>query len=443
MAEQAPAPPPLYHLADGMVLGIGPHHAFLIDLARDLEIDVDFRYIAPLEKVSLGWSLEGFEAFIPRLLADGVLAQGPATVDQIIRERLGRLDQMYLPAFARGLDVRARRAYELTLTAHGRRKRFYTGVGQCPTLPETTLRRALLVGDAVQVGPQHILCVGDDDLVSVALAALGHRVTVYDIDDYLLSLLREVSRDLGLDIDAVDRDLRDPLKPSRERFDLFITDPMSNRDCFEIFLSRAFALVKPEGRGFVAVYPPTARTFHAVAHKMRFAVRGWHRRHNRYYSQRMKLHTYESDWVEVAATPETVLAHPPDAFCVPVNLYREDYFHRKPTFVAFYDRIEDTDHARPLFLDMLFDVFEQTAGVTFTTRKVHAGDGWSLVHVTTPEGHVTLHVDRSRRQLSVELFPMRQASEDALRHLVMSAYKTSAAHARVSSDRDVWELRVS
>ena len=130
-----------------------------------------------------------------------------------------------------------------------------------------------------------MLCIGDDDMVSVALAAMGHRVTVYDIDPYLINLLRTAREDLGLDFEIVNQDLCKPLSGNlQERFDVFLTDPMSNRQCFEIFLSRAFALLKPEGQGFVAVFPPAMNVFAELAEDMNFEINHWYRRFNRYYS---------------------------------------------------------------------------------------------------------------------------------------------------------------
>jgi predicted methyltransferase len=280
------------------------------------------------------------------LLEDKILAEGPPTLDPLIRDRLAGLDRVFMASYSEHLDERAKHAYALTLDAHSRRKRFFTRVGQCPTIPETTLRRALLIGDAEKVGVKRILCVGDDDLVSVPLAALGHDVTVYDIDDFLLAFLRDVCSKLDLDVNVEERDLRDPLKTSEsEAFDIFVTDPMSNRDCFEIFLSRAFTMLKPDGRGYTAVYGPTGRLFQTVAGEMKFPIHAWHARHNRYYSQFIQLHSYESDWVEVSKTPETVVKHAPEEFCVPINLYAEDFYQRKPTFLSFYDEIDDTHYA--------------------------------------------------------------------------------------------------
>jgi hypothetical protein len=433
----------LYHLGDGIVLAIGSQETQLCDLKQDHEITIDFRFIEPLEKVSLGWSGEGYEAFIPRLLEEGVLALGPAGVDPILKARLGDLDRLFLSAYESALDARARHAYELTLDAHARRKRFFTRVGQCPTLPETTLRRALLVGDAAKIGKKKILLVGDDDLISIPLTALGHDVTVYDIDDFLLSFLRDVSKALGLEITVVEKDLRDPLEPGeRESFDLFLTDPMSNRDCFEIFLSRAFALVKPGSPGFVACYGPTERLLRTISAELKFPIIKWHRRHNRYYSQFMKIHAYESDWVEIRRDLETIIKHPPTEFCVPLNLYAEQFYQRHPLFFSFYDEIEEPRFARPLFLDMIVDVAEQSSKLAFLERRMFLGQEWTVIHGATAEGHLTIHVDRDRRQLTMAMFPIRADIEDVLRHAFLSGYKSKASTAKMGSSRDVWDLRV-
>ena len=438
-----PTAKPLFHLGDGIVLAIGSQETQLCDLKQDHEIVIDFRFIEPLEKVSLGWSGEGYETLIPRLLEQGVLAPGPATVDPVLKDRLQRIDRLFMPAYEASLDTRARRAYELTLDAHARRKRFFTRVGQCPTLPETTLRRALLVGDAEKVGKKNILLVGDDDLVSVPLAALGHDVTVFDIDDFLLGFLREISRALELNIKVVEKDLRDPLDEGESQsFDLFLTDPMSNRDCFEIFLSRAFALVKPDSPGFVAVYGPTERLFRTIGDELRFPIVRWHRRHNRYYSQFMRIHSYESDWVEIRRTAETVIKHPPTEFCVPLNLYAEQFYQRPPVFFAFYDEIEEPRFARPMFLEMIVDVAEQNTKLKLLGRRMILGQEWTVVHAATDEGHFTVHVDRERRQLTLAMFPIRADIENLLRHAFLTGYKSKAKDARLGSSRDVWDLRV-
>jgi len=436
---------PVYRLGDGMIVGVGLKATMLVNLRTDDEIKItDAEYAGVLEKLALGFSMEEWEDFVPRMLEDGVIAEGDLEADPVVRDQLARMDHMYLTGYLSALSSRARHAYELTLTAHAWRKRFFNQVGQCPTLPETTLRRALLIGDADEVGAKDILCVGDDDFVSIPLAALGHRVTVYDIDPFLMTLLTRLSAALSLDIQVTERNLLGPLRADElGRFDAFVTDPMSNRDCFQIFLSRAFAMIKTGGRGFTAVYGPACRLFKEISDEMNFPIHAWHLRHNRYYSQYLKLHSYESDWVETERTPDMVLACAADAEASSENLYAEAYYQRRPTFCAFYDEIEDLDHAKPLFLDMVVDMVEAGTGLKLEDRVVHPGEaGWSVIHGRTHEGHVTLHVDRNRRQLSVEIYPTRVKIEDVLRHTLMAGYKQKAESARMSNDRDVWDLRV-
>jgi hypothetical protein len=435
--------PSTYHLADGVILSIGTLDTCLVDLERDYEVRIDYRYVPPLEKTCLGWTLEGFEAFVPRLLSEKILAEGEPGADPVIKSRLQKLDRMFLRDYEATLSPRARAAYDALLDAHSRRKRFFERVGQCPILPETALRRALLVGDANDVGKKKVLCLGDDDLVSVGLALLGHEVTVYDIDEYLMTFLRGYAGARGLSIDVVERDLRDPLgEGESERFDAFLTDPMSNRDCFEIFLSRAFALTKPGGVGFTACYPPVVRLLRSIAGEMRFDVGRHFARFNRYYSKYMKMHDYGSDWVEVKKRPDTRLPHAPDQFSVPLNLYREDYYQRPKSLVSFLEQIEEPRFATPLFLDIVLDVLEAQGGKLFGDRIVHMEDDWTVIHCPMDKGYLTLHVDRARRQLMVDMYPFNPSLELALRELLLSAYKTRASASTVTVNRAVWDVRV-
>ena len=444
-SEPGTAPPTVYHLADGVILSIGPIDTWLVDLERDYELRIDYRYIEPLEKVTLGWGLSGFESVLPRLMREKILAEGPPRPDPVIESRLRKLDGLYMPAYEGVLSERARAAHQAVLTAHARRKRFFERVGQCPVLPETALRRALLVGDAEQVGRKKILCLGDDDLVSIALATLGHQVTVFDIDDFLLNFLRQSCKELGslVDITIVEKDLRDPLGDAElGQFDCFLTDPMSNRDCFEIFLSRAFSLLKPDGVGYSAVYAPVHRLLRQIAAEMKFEIGAWYARHNRYYSKYFKLHNYESDWVEIRKTPQTVIKHPPDQFSVPLNLYREDYYQRMRSMVSFYDDIEDVRFAKPMFLDMIFDALEQLTEVKLLDRIVHCSQDWNVIHCPLEEGYLTLHVHRPRKQILIDMYPFEPAVEETLRKLVMAAYKTGAVESTVSTGRACWDVRV-
>lgn len=431
----------LYHLADGIILSIGPTTSRLIDLTGDDELAVDFRYVNALEQLALGWDMKGVEQLAPKLVAAGFLAEGPPRSDAVLARVISGLDNVI------GRDVgsspRIKAAHEATLRAHARRKRFFEQIGQCPVLPETAVRRALTVGDAEQVGVKKVLCLGDDDLVAMALAVLGHEVSVFDIDDFLLRFLGDAAREAGVDIVTREVDLRDPMPPELlARYDVVITDPMANRECFELFLSRAIVLAKPNARILSAVFPPTTRLFKKVAAELGLSIDAWHARHNHYYTHAAKLHWYESDWVEMttgASTKPAVLA---DAFSVPLNLYREDFAQRRPSFIGTFEDIGELRFAMPYYLDLLVDVVEKAADIKLTHRVVHAGEGWSVIHGTTEDGHLLLHVDRRRKVLSAELVPFVPEVEDALRHFVMNVYKPKPADASVVTSNIVWELRV-
>lgn len=426
------------HLADGIILVVDGAARTLVDVrvGEKTRLDAD----VPLDAASAGTPLE------PSLgpwLDRGVLARGPAGVDPVVRAGLAALDLPHLAAFARHLDARARDAYEAVLSAHAHRKRLVATWSQCPVLPETALRRALLVGDARRVGPKRVVCVGDGDLVSVALAALGHEVTVLDLDDDLLALLRRVTAALGLTVAVQRRDFLEPLPAQlRGAFDLFLTDPVSSRECFEVFGSRAVDLVGTGGRGWVAVSARASRAFASLARGWGLDVVAWHARHNRYFAPTLRPHAYESDWVEVAKTSATTVRWPAGEPARPRDLYR-DGLEREPTvLLSFFDAIEGGEHTRGLFLDMLLDVAERQGGMPAGERHRHGTADWSMIFGAAAEGHVTVHVDRARRQLLVALSPLEPRVADVLHRIIAGGHKSQARAGQVSTGDGFCDLRM-
>lgn len=445
-AKAPPAPTSAtetYRLADGVVFSIGPVRSKLLDLQNNRELELDFRQLQMLERLTLGQDVGPHREQLSALAEQGLLAAGAPGPDPVLKQRLQRLDNMYLQAYRQHLSPREQNAYELLLNVHARNKRVFKRAGQCPVLPETALRRALLVGDAEVVGRKRVLCVGDDDLVSIGLAALGHETWVFDIDEYLLAFIQRASDDLGLGIVAEERDLRDPLEEKeRGTFHAFLTDPMSNRDCFELFLSRGLALLKPEGRGYCAVYPPVTRLFHQIAGEMNIEICDWSAGHNHYYSRQFTLHSYQSDWVTLRPTADTTLACAPGDFSVPLNLYKEAGYDRERSQLGFFDRIEEPRFAKRLYLDMLLDAVEQVAPLKFLDRVYFSGPEWSVVHCPTAEGHLSLHADRARQQIILNVHPFSQEVEEVTRQMVMATFKSQAGEAVVSGDRVCWDIRV-
>jgi predicted methyltransferase len=112
----------------------------------------------------------------------------------------------------------------------------------------TKLRRVFALMRYRLVPCEGMLLVGDDDLISIALAlvsarvgvSLANRLTVIDIDENVLGFLRAELRALGAEVELVQHDLRNPL-PVRLRgeFDVAMTDPPYTPEGATLFLSRA------------------------------------------------------------------------------------------------------------------------------------------------------------------------------------------------------------
>jgi hypothetical protein len=108
--------------------------------------------------------------------------------------------------------------------------------------PETALRRALYMLEQGDLEGRDVLFLGDDDFTSVAAGLLGVAwgITVIDIDERLMKVIEDVSRDAGLGIECIVRDLRQPLPEElRGRFDVVLTDPPYTVPGLVLFLSRA------------------------------------------------------------------------------------------------------------------------------------------------------------------------------------------------------------
>ena len=120
---------------------------------------------------------------------------------------------------------------------------------QCHCTVETKLRRVVALHEADALVGRRILLLGDDDLVSVALATLVRRhgtdatvasLTVLDLDDRVLGFLREQLAGAPFPVTCRRHDLREPLRPDlRGGFDTVVTDPPYTVAAARLFLSRA------------------------------------------------------------------------------------------------------------------------------------------------------------------------------------------------------------
>jgi N4-bis(aminopropyl)spermidine synthase len=119
--------------------------------------------------------------------------------------------------------------------------------------PETKLRRVLRMHEAGALAGQRVIVLGDDDLVSVALAAFAahagaapRRLAVVECDPDLVRYLGGQLAELGMAAEVVPHDLREPLPAGLlSGFDVACTDPPYTVAGAELFLSRAFSALAP------------------------------------------------------------------------------------------------------------------------------------------------------------------------------------------------------
>jgi hypothetical protein len=105
--------------------------------------------------------------------------------------------------------------------------------------------------EAGALAGQRVIVLGDDDLISLAVAAFAalpaaaarpRRLTVVDSDPDLLGYLAERTADGEVPVELIEHDLRQPLPAGLTGvFDVACTDPPYTAAGAELFLSRAVA----------------------------------------------------------------------------------------------------------------------------------------------------------------------------------------------------------
>jgi N4-bis(aminopropyl)spermidine synthase len=114
---------------------------------------------------------------------------------------------------------------------------------------DTKLRRVLRMHEAGALAGQRVIVLGDDDLISLAIAAFAalpaagrpRRLAVVDCDPDLLGYLAGRAAG-GVPVELIEHDLRQPLPPGLAgAFDVACTDPPYTVAGAELFLSRAVA----------------------------------------------------------------------------------------------------------------------------------------------------------------------------------------------------------
>ncbi|MEM3616781.1 MAG: bis-aminopropyl spermidine synthase family protein [Candidatus Bathyarchaeia archaeon] len=120
-------------------------------------------------------------------------------------------------------------------------------------LEQDVVARAALMHYYGDLDRKEIVLMGDDDLLSVALALTGlpSRITVLDIDKRLGDFLQEVNKDYGFNIEFVEYNVAEPLpKELRRKFDVFSSEPLETVSGLKAFIMRGVACLKESGVGY-------------------------------------------------------------------------------------------------------------------------------------------------------------------------------------------------
>jgi predicted methyltransferase len=153
----------------------------------------------------------------------------------------------------------------------------------------TKIRRVLRMHEAGALAGRRILILGDDDLISVAIAAFAAaaglrasvpRLTVIDTDPEVLAWAGDQIAGTGVAAELIEHDLRRPLPDGLAgAFDVACTDPPYTVAGAELFLSRAVAGLAPgPGRhvffSFGARRPDEALRTQELISAMGLTIRG-------------------------------------------------------------------------------------------------------------------------------------------------------------------------
>ncbi|MFV2197883.1 bis-aminopropyl spermidine synthase family protein [Nocardiopsis sp. LOL_012] len=120
----------------------------------------------------------------------------------------------------------------------------------------TALRRALLLNTRFDLSDRTLLCVGDHDLTSIAVALVspGTRVEVVDVDERVLAHIDAVAAEEGLIVRTHFADLRLGLPSTLHGCaDVVFTDPPYTPDGVELFVRRGLEGMADPRRGRVLV----------------------------------------------------------------------------------------------------------------------------------------------------------------------------------------------
>ena len=296
---------------------------------------------------------------------------------------------------------------------HSRRKLSLFEHGQTACLPEAGVARCWELTRRMGKN-QKVLIIGDDDLLSLVLARMGHRVTVIDIDQVLIAFLARCARDEKIKIDARVQDVLAPLPDSLvDTFDVVLTDPMSFENCLQAFLSRARNAVKEGGAVFTCVHPRGRGVFQRVAGSLPVDVEDVLYELSTYYYQGFIENWYRSDLYMLRRKTGEPRFLPTDSipFEDIIQGTLEERLH------GFTD-IKGYPFRKVAFsqVQSAVDGWSRMLGDDAVIhRHVRQDDAWGHMYLALKDGgHLALVFEAQRGAISYDLYPYHEVRDGML-----------------------------
>lgn len=205
------------------------------------------------------------EAFVEKKL-------GFAGMDKVLYKKL-MLDCTDWRSLLEDILIKLKRLFEL-------RPQVDVQIDQSKCTAETSLARAILCLQEHTLIGKKILCVGDDDLVSISLSLLLNRlfpskehrktvIDVVDVDDRFLTYIHQIAEELDLPIKCHNINFKNALpKKLHEKYDCFFTDPPYTLQGLVLFVSRGIsALKKSKGLTIFLSYANKSPNFMLNVHQ--------------------------------------------------------------------------------------------------------------------------------------------------------------------------------
>lgn len=197
---------------------------------------------------------------------------------------------------------------------------------------DSVIRRVAWMDRCGDLAQKKIAILGDDDLLSVALALTGRpaQIVIFEIDQRLVDFLHEQAQQNNWPLEVYRHDLRHPLPEEFfGKFDVFVTDPLETVEGFLLFVEQGLSLLKP-GAGQAGYFGLTK--IEASPDKWRLFEQRLLEQHELFISDVLRDFGVYENWsylVETASQHSTLVAQVPDR-----PWYRSTLF-RMETLPAF------------------------------------------------------------------------------------------------------------